>query len=50
MIEVINNTSQLLTLVNGTKLGGYKSVKVKETEQLKSQLDNLVRMGLVRVI
>lgn len=48
-MKVTNNTTQVITLVDGTKLTAYKTVNVAETEQLKKQIDNLVSLGLVRV-
>ena len=49
-MKIINNTSQTITLVDGKKLTKFKTIVVNEpSEELKAQLDNLEKMGLVTV-
>lgn len=48
-MKVINNSSRVITLVNGKKVGRFDSVNVNEvTDELLSQIENLKKLGLIR--
>lgn len=48
-MKIINNSSRIITLVNGKKLGRFETVNVSElTEELERQIVNLQKLGLIR--
>lgn len=48
-MKVVNNTTQTISLVNGKKLGKYKSITVQNpSQELIEQLENLQKIGLVQ--
>lgn len=50
-MKITNNTSQLITLVNGKRLEKFKSTTISEpSQELLIQLENLKNMGLITVL
>lgn len=50
-MTVINNSNKNITLLNGKKIFRYGKIKLEEvSSDLQKQINNLVKMGLIRVL
>ena len=48
-MKIINNTSKVITLVNGKKIEKYASITVSNPgEELMQQVSRLVELGIIR--